>query len=240
MNRQLALLLLWPVLLLCGCGAASGTPSGPTPVFGSGLNNQIPVHTDVPGAPAHVHLDPSQATTEMQVVLVASELVVGPNRFAVGLLDPKGQNLRQAIVHFHFFDLTNSANPLLESEADGVRVASPDDLTVIYALEREFKRAGDWGLEVQANLPDGSGSIKRIGFKVLASSASVKPGQAAPAIDTPTAAGVNNDLARVSSAQVPVSAFYEQSLSAALKNGCTQLQHHIVFLDEPLPRDISV
>ena len=219
MNRILAILFIVPLILLSGCGVATAPTPAATRAFGTALDNQVPVHSDVPGAPAHVHLDPALATTDIQVALVASELTVGPNRFAVGLLDPKGQNFRQALVHFHFYDLTNPANPVLESEADATRISSPDDLTVIFAEEREFKRAGDWGLEVQARFPDGTGAIKRIGFKVFASSASIKPGQAAPAVDTPTAAGVKNDLSKLSSALPPVPAFYEQSLSAALKSG---------------------
>ena len=223
MKRLPTIVLISIAMLLAGCGAAGAITPAPTPVatpgFGTGLNNQIPIHTDVPGAPAHVHLDPAQATAELQVALVASELVLGPNRFAVGLLDAKGQNIRQALVHFHYFDLTNPASPVVESEADATRIASPDDLTVIYAQDRAFKRAGNWGLEVQARFPDGTGSIKRIGFKVLDTSATIKPGQAAPAADTPTAAAVNNDLSKISSAQQPVPAFYELSLAAALKNG---------------------
>jgi len=206
-------------MLLSGCGGPAAPDPAATASFGTALNNQVPVHTDAPGAPAHVHLDPVHATADMQVALVASELAVGSNRFAVGLLDSKGQNIRQALVHFHFYDLTNPANPALESEAEAATIASPDDLTVIYAAEHDFKRAGDWGLEVQARFPDGTGAIKRIGFKVLASSATIKPGQAAPAIDTPTAASVNNDLSKISSAHPPVSAFYAQSLSDALKSG---------------------
>jgi hypothetical protein len=220
MRRNLAILILGLELFLAGCGSevTPALPSG-TPSFGTALGNQVPVHTDVPGAPAHVHLDPAHATADMQVVLVASELTIGANRFAVGLLDPKGQNIRQAAVHFHFYDLTNPASPALESEVDANRISSPDDLTVIYALDREFKRAGDWGLEVQARFPDGTGSIKRIGFKVLESSPTIKPGQKAPSVDTPTAASVNNDLSKISSALPPVPAFYEQSLAGALESG---------------------
>lgn len=223
--KHLPIVLLSFAVLLAACGPSTTPAPGPiasaapTVAFGSGLSNQIPIHTDVPGAPAHVHLDPAQATAEMQVALVASELVLGPNRFAVGLLDGKGQNIRDAQVHFHFYDLTNPAAPVLESEVDAARIASPDGLTVIFGLDRVFTRAGDWGLEVQARFPDGTGSIKRIGFKVLAASTSIKPGQPAPSLDTPTAASVNNDFAKISSAQPPVPAFYQLSLADALKSG---------------------
>src|ERR1700694_143799 len=100
MKRITAMVLFGITMLLAGCGGPPAASPRATPVatsgFGTGLNNQVPIHTDVPGAPAHGHLDPSQATAEMQVALVASELVIGPNRFAVGLLDAKGQNIRQA------------------------------------------------------------------------------------------------------------------------------------------------
>ena len=202
-------------LTLVACSNAA-TPTG-TPAFGDPLSNQVPVHQDN-GQP-HTHLDPSQATADMQIALVASELILGPNRFSVGLLDPKGQPIREASVHFHYYDLVNPSSPTVESETDAVRRQSPDGLTVIFAHEREFKRAGDWGLEVQAKFADGTASIKRIGFRVVASSPTVKPGQKAPSVETPTVASAKNDLSTITSAPQPNPAFYELSLAKALGNG---------------------
>lgn len=215
-TKVVVLIVLLSVLLLPACGAQPAPTAAPS--FGSALPNQVPVHQDPPGTTPHVDLLPSEATTEMQVALVNSELVIGQNRFAVGLLDPKGQNIRDAQVHFHYYSLTDPANPVIESEVNAQRVASPDGLTVIYTQYREFKRAGDWGLEVQARFPDGTAAVKRIGFKVLADSPSLQIGKKAPSVDTPTAASVKNDLSKISSATNPNPAFYELSLAAALRS----------------------
>ncbi len=204
--------------LLALVTAACGATSTPTPSFDAPLRNQVPVHTEVPGQ-AHTHLDPAQATETMQVVLVASELIVGLNRFAVGLFDSKGQAISDASVHFHYFDLINPTLPRVESEADAVRLATADGRTAIFANEREFARAGDWGVEVQARFPNGKASIRRIGFTVVAQSPTLKPGQAAPSLETPTAASAQNDLTKLTSAMEPNPAFYYLSLKQALTNG---------------------
>jgi hypothetical protein len=207
--------------LLAACGGAA-TPPTPTPsaalTFATALPNQVPVHTDVPGQP-HTHIDPSQATVDIQLAIVPSELSLGPNRFAVGLLDAKGQVIRDAAVHFHYFDLSNASGPALESEADAVRITTPDGLMSIFAHEREFKRAGDWGVEVQARFPDGKAAIKRIGFKVVTQSPTLKPGQKAPLVETPTLASANNDLHKLTSSTTPNASFYQLSLAKAIGNG---------------------
>ena len=136
---------------MCGCAPERQAAA---PGFATPLVNAVPVHTDVPGQ-THVHVDPALATEQMQVALVPSELTLGPNRFAVGLLDAKGQAITDASVHFHYFDLTNPDEPKLESEADAARLVSPDGRTAIFAQERTFTRAGSWGLEVQTRFPGG-------------------------------------------------------------------------------------
>lgn len=167
----------------------------------------------------HIHVPESQPTSNMQVVLVASELVVGPNRFAVGLFDREGHVVQDAAVHFHYFDLSNPQTPVLEVEADAMPLHTPDGLTTIFTHEREFERAGEWGVEVQAHFPDGTAALKRIGFEVLPDSPTLKPGQPVPALVTPISAAVNNDLSRLSSAAAPNPAFYEMSLAQAIASG---------------------
>jgi hypothetical protein len=158
------------------------------------------------------------AATSLQVVPVASEIVVGPNRFAVGLIDPSSGMIPDASVHYTYFDLSDPAKPVVESEANAVRYQTPDGLTTYYAQERDFGRAGDWGVEVQARRADGTVSAKRIGFRVLANSATLKIGAKAPAPKTRTAADVGNDLKQLSSATTPNPAFYRMSLAQAITN----------------------
>jgi hypothetical protein len=152
-------------------------------------------------------------------MLVPSEIVLGPNRFAVGLFDLTGQMINDATVHLQYFDLSNPAAPRLASEAEATRLQSPDGRTTIFAHETSFLRAGNWGVAVQARLADGTMAMQRVGFQVLASSPTLKVGQQVPHLDTPTASAVNNDLAQLTSASDPNPAFYQLSLTQALHSG---------------------
>ena len=170
------------------------------------------------GQPSPVVPSPSTAT-RLQADLVPSELIVGDNRFAVGLMDPNGQMVHDATVHFQYYDLSNPKTPALESEADAVRLETPDRLTTIFANERKFDRAGNWGAVIQARLPDGSAGMASIGFQVLTESPTLKVGQKMPAVDTPTAAQVNDNLKLLTSSIRPNPAFYRTSLAQAVRSG---------------------
>jgi hypothetical protein len=159
------------------------------------------------------------AQANLQAVLVPSEVVLGQNRFAIGLIEPGKGPIKNAKVRFRYYDLSNPASPIIESEADARQVMTPDGLTTFYAHEREFQRAGDWGIEVQARLSDGKTLVQRVKFLVLASSATKKIGDLAPEIETPTAAVASNDLTKLTSSDNPNPAFYKTSFASAIKNG---------------------
>ncbi len=178
-------------------------------------SGQTSVGTPAPLMPT----SPGATSSSLQVVPVASEIVVGPNRFAVGLIDPSKGMIQDAAVHFVYFDLTDPSKPVVESQADATRYQTPDGLTTYYAQERNFDRAGDWGVEIQARLADGNLDDQRIGFRVLASSTTLKVGAQAPALKTRTAADVGNDLKMLSSATTPNPAFYRMSLAQAITSG---------------------
>jgi hypothetical protein len=228
MIDRLKRLLFYGVFLLAL--AACGEEAAPTPsesAFETPISNQVEMHEGEHGEEGHVegetdehtHLDPAQATAEMGVALVPSELVVGLNRFAVGLFDKDQQVVHDAVVHFHYFDLSNPNTPVLETHAEATKRQTDDGLTTIFTQDRDFDRAGDWGVEIQATFPDGSASIKRIGFQVLPDSASPVPGESAPSVETAVAADVGNDLAKLTSALTPNPAFYEHTLAEAMTNG---------------------
>lgn len=216
MSKHVVLLVfISTILIACSDGSSSETAES----FNTPVPNQIEVHEeDDHQDHAHVHVDASQAEP-LEVALVTSELVIGPNRFAVGLFDGQGQVVQDADVHFHYFDLSDPAAPVLEMEADATAVHTPDGQTTIFTHERAFDRAGEWGVEVQAHFPDGSTALKRIGFEVLADSPTLKPGQTAPGLETLTLPTIGDDLGKLTSATDPNPAFYELTLAEAITNG---------------------
>jgi hypothetical protein len=217
MSKYLILLILISAMLIaCRSNpAAEASTSFDTPI-----PNQVEMHQEKGHeGHEHEHVQAAEAKVAMEVVLVESEVVVGPNRFAVGLFDGKRGVIQEAEVHFHYYDLSDPASPKLETEANASPIQTPDGLTTIFTHEREFKQAGEWGVEVQARFPDGTAAVKRIGFEVLADSPTLKPGQIAPAPVTRTAAEVKGDLSQLSSAPNPNPAFYEVSLPQALASG---------------------
>ncbi len=202
------------LFLLAACAPAATN----APAFGAAVPNQTAVHVDDPNQP-HAHIPDAQAKADLQVIIVPSEIIVGANRFAVGLIDPKRGMLHDAIVHFHYFDLRNPNQPALESEANATRVQTPDGLTTIFTHTRAFDRAGAWGVEVQARLPNGDAALQRVLFQVVKDSPTKKPGDAAPKIKTLTAADAANDYTKLTSAATPNAAFYRVSLDDALASG---------------------
>ncbi len=207
-------LILFLALLLGGCAAnAASQTSG----FSTPIPNRLPSRDNGQGVEAAPTVQAGAG--QMQVVLAPSEITVGPDRFAVGLFTPAGEMIHHAAVHFTYYDLSDPNAVRVESEADAVQLQTPDGLTTLFAHERNFDRAGNWGVAVQARLPDGTTTTQRIAFQVLASSPTLKVGQKAPALDTPTAADVNGDLKQLTSDANPDPAFYRLSLAQALKSG---------------------
>lgn len=155
----------------------------------------------------------------MAVVLVPSEMVAGPNRFAVGLFDQQGNMIHDAEVHFHYYDLNDPNKAVYESEADAARVQSPDGLTTIYTNERDFDLVGLWGVEVEARLANGGAAKQRIGFEIMQDSTTVSPGDKAPYIHTKVLSDVGMDASQLTSSEQPILALHETSLDEALDSG---------------------
>lgn len=185
------------IFLLAACG---GQTSQPTPT------------AIAPGSQV-------QATDKVQVLLVNSQLVVGRNRFAVALIDDQNQMITDAAVRFRYFVLTDPQTPVFEQDAVAEKLQSADGFTTIYANYRDFAAAGNWGVEVQMVLGDGTAALQRIAFEVLADAPSIAPGDKVPLVDTPTLESVEGDLTILTSAIEPNPAFYEMSLTQALENG---------------------
>ena len=201
--------------LLTACSHAAS--QSPKTDFGDPLSNRTDdVHRE---GEVHRHINPEEASAQIQLVLVPSELIVGPNRFAVGIFDQGGDLVHDADVHLHFYDLTDQSNPFYESEADAYSLSTERGDVTIFAYEREFSHEGLWGVEVEVTFPDKTQAINGIRFSVVEDSPSIEPGELVPMIQTPTLQDVNRDLSLLSSAEIPNTAFYELSLDKAVSSG---------------------
>ena len=157
--------------------------------------------------------------TEAYPVIVSSEIVVGENRFLVGLLD--GDNDAPIAspdidMEIEFFDLGRSAQkPVARSEMDFLWTLKPR--LGLYVTTTRFESSGSWGAAVSIT-GEGIDETVKASFDVAEEPATPALGARPPASDTPTAGDVRN-LSQISTDVKPIKRFYELSIAEALKSG---------------------
>jgi hypothetical protein len=179
---------------------------------------------------------------EVLPVLANSELVVGKNRFALGILDPEGVPIIDARVHLAFYDLTDGKETR-KFEIDAVsRVPARDaglEETVrhthtdgsththvnageeigVYTAWVDFDRAGEWGVEIQlsSDSPKLTKTI-RPRFNVIAKGSTPAIGAAAPRSRNLTAADVT-DISQIDSSATPSPEMHTSTIADAIAAG---------------------
>jgi hypothetical protein len=151
-------------------------------------------------------------------VFISSEIVVGENRFLVGLLDENDAPIGvPAIdVRISFFDLREgSAEPTSQKDM-GFIWTIPGERGV-YVTNAAFDHPGEWGAEVSI---EGKGIDERLrgSFLVKKNPSTPGIGDAAPSVDTPTSGDVG-DLSEISTDTHPDPRFYRLSVKEALDAG---------------------
>jgi hypothetical protein len=200
-SRRPALMLLLLALLPAGC---TGTTPSPT-VASAGV---YPGWTD-----RAVGADP------IVPILVSSELAVGPNRFLFSLADAENRIIAspEVGVALRFFDLAASTErPAIERE--GLFLAVDGVERGLYRAKVDFPRAGDWGVQVEANGPGVPELTARVMFSVAEKSATPAIGATAPASETPTARD-RSGIAAISTDEDPDPDFYRSSVREAVSSG---------------------
>jgi hypothetical protein len=193
---------------LCLCGAlvaACGEGDGGADPGGSGGSSATEFQQSFEGAEAYP-------------VFISSELVVGENRFLVGLLDDNDAPIGdpEINVSIAFYDLQGGeARETERSELDFIPI-EPGSRGV-YVTHPTFDRPGTWGAEVSIEGPGIDESLKG-SFDVKESGTTPALGAPAPASDTPTSADVD-DLSKISTDPKPDPRFYQKSVAEALEEG---------------------
>ncbi len=176
-----------------------------------------------------------------QPVLASSELLVGADRFSLGILDgATGAPLPDAKVHFRFFEVHgNQGVPRFEADAvfrapareaglataiqhrhpDGtVHVHSNAEADVgVYTAQVTFDKAGTWGVEAQIAVPDGRQGVVRLPFDVVSQTKMPIPGQVAPRSRQPTIHDA--DIAQIDSSADPDPALHDITIADAIASG---------------------
>lgn len=191
--RTLSLLLL--LLGLAGCGQAAA-----------------------PAATAPAATTPAAQGGNITPVFAFSEAVAGKNRVAIGLVrNNTPLNEPAAKVHLRFYNL-DEGNTQVKFEADAAYYGQglPAAFYVAYPT---FDKPGNWGVEIQAQLPgQAEPSVSRQRLEVKPSSPVPNIGQPAIGATTLTIKDVP-DAAQLSSGTNTDPAMYQVSLDQALQSG---------------------
>ena len=195
-----AMLLL---LLVAGCGGGNETN-----------NSTLPVATQ----PAGAGTSPTAGGKFARAVIATSELVVGENRFVMGLLDTAtGQPINYVPeVGVQFFKVNNDGTAV--KVGDGQVVYHSENLPAgLYVSRFTFAEAGDWGAVITVRPTDSPSYEQRLNFKVVADSTVPIAGEPAPRSKNQTVRDVSN-VGEICSAQPP-DGMHDMTIEAAVTSG---------------------
>ena len=141
-----------------------------------------------------------------------SELVIGPNRFALALLNEDNRPILDEDVFLRFF----YGEELKSEQQAGFTYAIPG-ANGFYTANVNFDAAGQWTVEAVLT-QDGAETLVTFTFPVREESASPNVGDAAPASTNLTLATEPN-IKRLSTDQEPEPALYETTVADAIALG---------------------
>jgi hypothetical protein len=198
-----------------------------------------------PGGALTVPALAPQAGGKLQAVMTTSELVVGQNRLAFGLL--QGDQLvdeAEVIVRVYEIDgrqahlkaQTRAPYARVEIVEQGKRVhIHPDgkrhvhneasDVRGIYVTQVTFERHGPWGIEVLARQGDGPVDAIQLAVNVIGAACSPAPGTPAPRSHNLIASDVQ-DLRHIDTSDPPDPRLHQVRIADATAQGKPQV---IVF-----------
>ena len=181
----------------------------------------------------------------LQPLITTSELVVGENRFAFGLLKA-GKLLEGADVKLRLYAIDGGEAKLaaelrvpyqavknvkqersVHRHADGTEHVHGGDSSVrgLYVAQLSFARAGDWGVELLVSQANAAFEPVRLAVTVLDAPATLPVGSAAPRSRNLIASDVK-DLRQIDTSQRPDPRLHQVRIADAIKQGKPQL---IVF-----------
>ncbi|HXG37022.1 MAG TPA: hypothetical protein VNL15_08645 [Dehalococcoidia bacterium] len=172
----------------------------------------------------------SVAQDEIVPIIVSSELVVGPNRFVVGLIRDN-QEVLGAEATMRFFKI-DGHQPIFksESQARAVRVTkSYTEIhangevhtheageTGVYVANVNFETPGEWDLQINVKVGGQEFKPQRARFRVLQQGLSPAIGAPAPASKQTVLTDVGGDISKLDTSNPPRPEFHGLTIATAL------------------------
>ena len=162
---------------------------------------------------------PDQAASQPQVrvALAVTDIAVGPNRFAFGILDRNSEPVRvlEAKVSFLYLETYPFE---LRGQATASFVEWPGGNAGVYSTDVSFDKAGRWGAIVEVTRPDGTVAVGQPGFVVKEQSSAPGIGKPVPSSRNKTASDTS-DLTEITTSAVPDPDLYQLRIVEAVSNG---------------------
>ena len=174
-----------------------------------------------PAAPTAVNplIKPRGTGAEVTAVQASSELAVGRNRFAVGLIDARNQPITTGRAVFEFFKLRTDGTAEKRSDAAATFRMVGNPSKGIWVSQTEFNEAGPWGAQVSHEPASNEAArVARMNFEVKQDFSAPGYDEPAPRSVTQTVADVDGDVSRLCSNRPPC-ALHAISIDAALQAG---------------------
>ena len=130
-------------------------------------------------------LRPSQPA-DLRIALASTDIAIGGNRIAFGLIDPAAGAVRDADVQVSTFFLAHGEAETPQATVSAVYRRWPVGDAGVYTVEVAFDRPGRWGLGIRAEV-DGIPRKGAAAFEVAATSAAPAVGSPAPRSASKTA-----------------------------------------------------
>lgn len=169
-----------------------------------------------PEAPSGSRFGGAFADAKAYPVFASSEVVVGENRFLVGLLDENDAPIGSADISMRiaFYDLAASeTEPVFERDMEFIETIPGE--RGLYKTTATFDSAGQWGAEVSVR-GESLDETVNAAFDVVQQGTTPAIGDPAPPSDSLTADDVKQ-LSEITTDRNPDPDFYELSIADALK-----------------------
>ncbi len=146
---------------------------------------------------------PRASGSPLTAVQASSELAVGRNRFAMGLIDDHNQPVSSGSVNVEFFKLQSSGQAEKRAETPAIFRSVGGESKGIWVAPAGFSDTGAWGAQVTLDTGDGSPRVARMNFPVQATFSAPGYDEAAPRSASPTDQDVGGDTSHICSNSPP-------------------------------------